>query len=233
MKTTKTITSASYSRLLDFESCRFRAYLKHVERIPDPRPSPASDRGTAIHQGCEDWMRGKQPEAPKEATKHFKDEMISLKKHFDSGIVSLEGDWGFDRNWQPTDWKTAWFRMKLDAMVRLTKTHAVPIDYKSGRRFGNEIKHGEQLQLYAMATFIREPEVETITTELWYFDQNELATMTVTRAQGLRCLKGFDNRARKMTEATTFPPNPNAYSCRWCPFKPETLGGTGHCTVGV
>lgn len=228
----KTITSASYSRLLDFESCRLKAYYKHVERIPDPRPSTAADRGTDIHNRTELFIRD-QGAAPAETLKHFKDEAFSLKEHFKAGKASLEGEWAFDHDWQPTGWKGGWFRMKADAVVHLSKKHAVVVDYKTGKRFGNEIKHGEQLQLYALATFIREPTVERITAELWYFDQNELASYDVTRQQGLRCLKGFDNRARKMTEATTFPPNPNAYSCRWCPFKPADLGGTGHCTVGV
>jgi len=228
----KTITSASYSRLLDFESCRLKAYFKHVERIPDPRPSIAADRGTDIHNRTELFIRG-QGEMPKETSKHYKDEALSLKQHFEAGNASLEGEWAFDHDWQPTDWKGGWFRLKADAVVHLTKTHAVVVDYKTGKRFGNEIKHGEQLQLYALAVFIREPLVERITAELWYFDQNELASYNVTRQQGLRCLKGFDNRARKMTEAKDFKPNPNGYSCRLCPFKPEALGGTGHCTVGV
>lgn len=228
----KTITSASYSRLLDFESCRLKAYFKHVERIPDPRPATAADRGTDVHNRTELFVRG-QGEAPKEATKHFKDELDSLKRHFDDGRASLEGEWAFDPDWQTTNWKGGWFRLKADAVVHLTPKHACVVDYKTGKRFGNEIKHGEQLQLYSLAVLLREPKVERVTAELWYFDQNELATYEVTRATGLRCLKGFDNRARKMTQATTFPPNPNGYSCKWCPYKPVELGGTGHCKAGV
>ncbi len=228
----KTITSASYSKLIDFESCRFKAYLKHAARIPDPKPSPSADRGTDIHNRTELWLRG-QGEAPLEAKKHFSDELESLKNHFNAGRVSLEGEWAFNHDWEPAPWKTGWFRLKADAVCHITKDHAVVIDYKTGKRFGNEIKHGEQLQLYSLAVLIREPKVQKVTSELWYFDQNELATYEVTREQGLRCLRGFDNRARKMTEATTFPPNPNQYSCKWCPYKPEHLGGTGHCEVGV
>lgn len=228
----KTIKTASYSRLLDFESCRLKAFFKHVERVPDPRPSTAADRGTDIHNRTELFVRG-QCEAPKEATKHFADELTSLKKHFEAGNASLEGEWAFDHDWQPAEWKTGWFRLKADAVVRLSKKHACVVDYKTGKRFGNEIKHGEQLQLYSLAVLIRNPEIERVTAELWYFDQNELASYEVTRQTGLRCLKGFDNRARKMTQATEFPPNPNAYSCKWCPYKPEHLGGTGHCKVGV
>ena len=232
MKQPQTITSASYSRLLDFESCRLKAFFKHVARVPDPRPNTAADRGTDIHNRTELFVRGKG-EAPREAMKHFADELTSLKRHFDDGRASLEGEWAFDKDWNVAPWKGGYFRLKADAVVHLTPKHACVIDYKTGKRFGNEIKHGEQLQLYTLAVFLREPEVEKVTAELWYFDQNELASYEVTRKNGMRCLKGFENRARKMTEAKEFPPNPNAYSCKWCPYKPENLGGTGHCKVGV
>lgn len=229
------ITSASYSRLLDFESCNFKAWLKHVKRIPDPRPSPAADRGTAVHQACEDWMRNdpKQPHPPKEAAKHFEAELNSLKESFIAGRASLEGEWAFDHDWKVTEWKGGWFRLKADAVVHPDKTNAVVIDYKTGKRFGNELKHGEQLQLYSLAVFLREPKVQHVTAELWYFDQDDLASLSISRKEGLRYLRLFDNRARKMTEATTFPPNPNAFSCRYCPYKPIELGGTGHCVKGV
>lgn len=230
--TIKTITSASYSRLLDFESCKLKAYLKHVDRVPDPSPSAAADRGSDIHNRTELFIRD-QGELPVETAKHFKEEIFSLKKYFTEGRASLEGEWAFNREWEPTDWESGWFRLKADAVVYLSKTHAAVIDYKTGKRFGNEIKHGEQLQLYALATFIRNPNLEHITAELWYFDQNELANYTVTRSQGLRCLKGFDRRANKMTCATEFPANPNAFSCKWCPYKPVHLSGTGHCIAGV
>lgn len=229
------ISSASYSRLLDFESCKFKAFLKHYKRIPDPRPSPAADRGTAVHQACEDWMRDlpHQQKQPAEAAKHFRAELDSLKESFIQGKASLEGEWAFDRDWKPTEWKTGWFRLKADAVVHPSPTEAVVIDYKTGKRFGNELKHGEQLQLYALAVFLREPEVKHVVAELWYFDQDDLARLDISRKEGLRYLRLFDNRARKMTEATTFPANPNMWSCKYCAYKSIELGGTGHCSVGV
>ena len=48
--------------------------------------------------------------------------------------------------------------------------------------------------------------------------------------QGMRFFKNFDNRGGAITTATEFPPNPNMFSCRWCPYGPR---GTGHCDKGV
>lgn len=230
------IRSWSYSRLLDFEACPLMAKLKIIDKIPEPeRPLPpgktehANDRGTRVHNECELYVRGEGP-LPQEA-RYFEDEFKSLAAKFKKGTVSLEGEWGFDKEWQPIDWKLAWLRMKLDANIHLSNTHAAVVDYKTGRKFGNEVKHGEQLQMYALAVFLRYPQVEHVTAELWYLDVNDLTRLDVTRPIGLRQLKPFDKRGRKMTEATEFPANPNAHSCRYCPYHPAK--GTGDCPHGV
>ena len=121
--------------------------------------------------------------------------------------------------------------MKLDALIFLTPRQAVVIDHKTGARFGNEIKHGEQTQLYAAATCIRYPAIEHVTTELWYLDQDELASTGFSREQALRFVKPFDKRLKYMTDSTVFPPRPNVVSCKYCAYHP--VRGTGDCKVGV
>lgn len=235
------INSWSHSRIVDFEKCKFSAYLKYDQRIPEPpRPLPpgktehANDRGTRIHEDAENFVRGTLSTLPYEA-RHFSHEFEALKKLYDLGMVSLEGEWGYDQDWAPAEWKTAWLRMKLDGLVFLNPYEAVAIDYKSGKKFGNEIKHGEQLMLYQLATFLRYPELEVVHTELWYLDQNDLTLRTFTRDQGLRFRKAWDKRGRSITEATEFPPNANVHSCRYCPYGDPANGftnGTGHCKAG-
>ena len=231
------IKSTSFSRLGDFESCPFKAKLKMIDKIAEPeRPlkpgqtEHANDRGSRIHDECEKFIRG-TGDLPAEAAKYFKDEFLSLKAHFKKGDATLEGEWGFNKDWQAVDWKMAWLRVKLDANVHLANDHAVVIDYKSGRKFGNEIKHGEQLQLYMLSVLLRYPQVQYVTSELWYIDVNDLTQAAVSRDQGMRLFKGFDRRFNKMTNATDFPATPNMYSCQYCPYHP--VKGTGHCTKGV
>lgn len=223
------ISAWSYTRLTDFESCPLKAKLKYFDKIPDPSPRTAADRGTAIHLEAENFVKGVGP-LTKNLDK-FAEEFESLKNHYHAGKVSLEDEWGFNFNWEPTSWKTAWGRIKLDVMCKLKPHHAVVIDHKTGKKFGNEIKHGEQLQLYTLATFLRDPYIQEVTAELWYLDQDDLTRLEITRGQALtKFLKLYDRRAKIMTECTRFEPTPNAISCRWCPYKPS---GTGHCKVGV
>lgn len=228
-------TSWSFSRLGDFDKCKKYYWLKHEQKVPEPeRPLPpgktehANDRGSRIHDETEQFVRGNGP-FPREM-KEFEVELLHMRALFQVGRVSLEGEWGMDINWEPTDWKTAWQRLKLDALVFASETEAVVIDYKTGKRFGNEVKHGQQLQSYQLNTFLRYPKLEIVHAELWYPDVKELISQTFTRDQGLRFKRTFDERGKRLTNCTDWPANPNRFSCQWCPYGPD---GTGHCEVGV
>lgn len=128
------------------------------------------------------------------------------------------------------EWVPAWHRSKIDALVMPRPEVAIVIDYKTGKRFGNEIKHAEQTQLYALNTVMRFPLVEEVHTELWYTDVDDLAAARFTRDQILRFKTNWDKRGHAVTDCTNFPPNPNLYSCQWCQYGPWN---SGHCTVGV
>lgn len=241
MTAPQTIGSWSHSRAVDFEKCKNLAFLKYVRRIPEPeRPLPpgktehANDRGSRVHNDLEQYVRGNIDVYPPEA-KAFRTEIEAMRKLFAAGKVSLEGEWGFNRAWEPSDWKTAWLRMKLDSLVFLSPYEAVTIDYKTGRKQGNEIKHGEQLMLYQLASFLRYPELEIVHTELWYLDHDELTHRVFTRDQGLRFKKSWDQRGTEITTTTEFPANANRWSCQYCPYgAPENgfTNGTGHCLAG-
>ena len=229
------IISWSYSKLGDFEKCKLSCKLKHLDRIPEPeRPLPpgktehANDRGSRIHDAAEHFVDGSGPFIAE--MKEFEAEFLHLKHLYAKGKVSLEGEWGMSRDWEVAPWKGAWLRLKLDAMVHASKTEAVVIDYKSGKKFGNEVKHAQQLQLYALVAFLRFPELEVIHAELYYLDAKDITINTFTRDQSLRFKRSFDKRGTDLTGCTTWPANPNKWSCQWCPYGPD---GTAHCTVGV
>lgn len=220
------INSWSFSRLEVFKQCPMRAKFAWVDRIPEPeRELPpgktefANDRGSRIHQEAEDFVRGVSGFS--KDLKKFKPEFEKLKDLFEKGTVYLEDEWAFDREWMPVAWgaKDAWGRLKIDALVYLEPSRAVVIDYKTGRKDGNEIKHAQQTQLYALVAFLRDPNLEEIHTELWYLDENELTRTRYTRKQAMRYLKIFDRSAKEMTTAVNFKPNPNIYTCKWCPYK--------------
>jgi CRISPR/Cas system-associated exonuclease Cas4 (RecB family) len=222
------IRSWSYSRILDYETCALRAQLKYVDKIADVQ-GEAAERGERIHTLAENFVRGKIKKLPTELLK-FSDEFLALRKRFIEKKVSLEGEWGFDKDWNVCGYREAWGRVKLDARVSLTPKHSVVIDYKTGKRFGNEIKHGEQVVTYGIAELLRQPEVEIVDVELWYLDIDVLIPMRFTREQLMRFFPGFEKRAIRLTTATQFPANPSIHNCKWCAYGP---GKGGQCKVGV
>lgn len=230
------ISSWSHSKLVEFEKCKYRTWLLHDQRVPEPqRPLPpgktelANDRGTRIHQAAEDYVRGNRTDIIPELYK-FEPEICLLGVLYDDGLVSMEGEWGLDKNWEPTEWNKAWHRAKVDVIVHHSPTQATVIDYKSGRKFGNEIKHMEQMTLYQLNAFMRFPELESVTTELWYVDHGIVTSMTFPRHIGLKYRDKFNERGLALTDCTEWPANPNMYSCQWCEYG---QWGSGHCTVGV
>lgn len=234
------IKAWSHSRLSVFEQCKLHTKIQVVDGIKEPpRPLPpgktehANDRGTRIHKAAELFVRGGVELVPE--LEAFRAEFEALREQFKGGKVSLEGDWAFTREWEPVAWMShdTWCRIKCDAVVFPRKDTAIIVDYKTGKRWMNEVKHAEQTQLYQLGAFLKYPELKTVHVELWYTDLDELHDETFTREQGMKYLQPFERRGVAMTTETDFPPNPNAYSCKFCPYKPQHLGGTGHCSVGV
>lgn len=231
------ITSWSFSKLGDFEKCKFLCWLKHDQKIPEPerqlRPDQtehANDRGSRIHDNCEGYVRGDNDALCDEAHKHFATEITLLRHLYEEGMVELEGNWGMDEDWEIAEWDRAWLRLKLDVLVRCGDDTAIVVDYKSGKKWGNEIKHAQQLQLYALVTFLRYPKLETVDAQLWYLDVNERTSQVFTRDQSLRFKHSFDRRGTALTSCTAWPANPNKWNCQWCLYGPEH---SGHCAVGV
>lgn len=229
------INRVSFSRLQDFEKCKYLAKLKYIDKIPEPpRPLPkgktehANERGNRVHDAAEMFVQGGVELIPE--LEKFSDDFHELRDLYEADRVRLEGEWAVDVNWSPVAWEShdAWCRMKLDALVfNKDKTHARVIDYKTGKRIYNEVKHTEQGQVYQLATFLRFPEVQHITVEFWYTDLGETDIKEYSRQQGTAYFEKYNNRFLSVTNETDFPPNPNAFSCKWCPYKGN------ECKVGV
>ena len=220
----------SYSALKVYEECPYRTYISRVKGIKEPS-GPAADRGTQIHQYAEDYVNGTAGEMAKELFK-FKDQFEELRQGFIDAKVELEGEWGFDLDWKTVGWmqKETWARIKLDALVQEDETSARVIDYKTGKKWGNELAHGQQGLLYAIGTFFRYPDLQYVQTEFWYLDHGETTKKQYTREQAMQFAPGFHRRAIKMTTETEFAPTPNSNSCRWCHFK---KGDEPECHWGV
>lgn len=224
----------SHSSLQQFQTCPYRLYLRRVKWIKEPQ-GEAAERGTLIHDECECYVRGivdKLPEGKK--TVEFELRLNTLRELFNMGKVEMEENWGFDIDWNPIPddgqlYKNPklWCTTKLDVFVREDETSARVIDYKTGRKFGNEVKHGGQAMEYAVSAFMRYPELEHVTTEFWYLDHGQESIRHYTRQEAMLLLPRITERAIRMTSATKFPAKPSESACKWCHYRTS-----GDCQYG-
>lgn len=236
----------SFSSLQKYEACPHFTKLKAVDKCPGPPRDPNSpaERGSRIHDAAEQYVRGQRDDLVPEM-KDFKDHVNALRKMFAEGRVTCEEDWAYDVDMNPVEWTSpnAWLRLKLDVHVDLDATTAVVIDYKSGKRFGNEVKHQQQGALYAAIAAMRWPDVSKIIVEFWYIDQNETSQVEYTRRQAMLHWARFRERGLDMTTATRFPAKPSEPNCKFCDYSCNSMAnkqtgkvyfqGTGVCEFDV
>lgn len=239
----RTIQAWSPTLLQKYDECPYRAFLEKVKKIPEPERPPLpngqeypNDRGSRVHDEAENFVRGTGPFG-KEMV-HFVDNFEALRDWYAKRPSDFEMEqlWCFDWDWTPVAWNAwdkHWARIKIDVFAFLSDQHALTIDYKTGKRAGNEIKHNDQILTYAITAFLKFETLEEITVELWYLDQDELIAQTYTREQAMRFLPRLERRAINATTDTEFETRPSKYTCRFCPYKTgkvnKNVEGTGHC----
>jgi CRISPR/Cas system-associated exonuclease Cas4 (RecB family) len=226
----------SFSALKDFETCPYKIYLQRVERHPRPKydddPNHPLTRGSRIHREAELFVKGEGP-LTKDLVKQ-KDRLIELAEVYQEGRLEVEQSWWADRNWTPVNYEdpSKWVVVICDAFEHKSETAGGVSDYKSGKSFGNEIKHGEQMQLYAVDSFMRYPQMNVIDVELIYVDESKVKRKTYDRTSVAPLVERWTKRAERLTSCSNFPAKPNKSACRYCPFSPNN-GGTGICAYAV
>ena len=249
---TATIEAVSFSRLDVYETCPKRAQLQYCKRIPEPQRGPPhkrcpksmvtgeyewhNDRGTRMHDSMDKYIRGIRKDYDPEL-KCLDIEMTNARVAFEQGIVQTEQMWCYKGDWEPTvwnDWDNINMRVKTDIFWVMEGTLKEPIeacvvDLKSGKIFGNEGKHAQQLQLYALGAFKKFPTLDKVYAEIWYADHDKIKPVEYTRRQSLGFQPDWDERCETTKSDVIFESRPSDGNCRWCPYKAEEDGGTGDC----
>lgn len=225
------LKSWSFSSLTEYEHCPRRTKYRIIDRVPQPEPDPDSPlvRGNYLHERIERFIKGEEPLS--ESVTYNEDLIYQLRDNYAAGIVNVEGEWGYDATWNVVGWYSATCRMKLDAGVhrRLSNTYRV-IDWKSGKKSGNEVKHTMQGQLYAVGALARYPHLSQIDVEFHYIDLPDVKPLVAsyTPDKIARFQATYDKRAARMLADTEFRAVANKSNCRFCPFALNN-----HCPVAV
>jgi len=214
----------SISQLHTYENCAYQHHMKYDLKIPEPeRPLPkgktehANDRGSRIHQGLEDYVRSDVLMMPDEAH-DFAEDIDALREMYPQGSVMLEHDWCFDADWLPCAREVRDCIMIVDFAVWIVPDKWLLIgDYKSGRQY--PVKHMDQMQGYALGAYRKFPQLEQVTTELWYLDQNDISSSTFKPRAADAIQNTIGRRVERMRTDTEHKPASHQYACRYCPYK--------------
>ncbi len=225
----------SFSTLKVYERCPYRVFLQKIERAPEPDPDPDSPlvRGERIHLEAERFVTGEPGSTITHSLRRVADKLNELRALYDEGKVLVEEKWGFTQDWKSVGWDdpSCWLMVRCDAVVMNDDMSARIIDYKTGKSFGNEVPHQQQMQLYAIAAFMRFPKLKYAQAELWYLDEGKERKKVYDRVLVAKYLPRWEERARKMTSSIVFPPKPNRGNCRFCPY--GQTNGTGVCAYAA
>lgn len=240
----KPLTSWSFSRLSDYDTCPRKFKIKHLQRIKEPG-SPAMDRGNMLHAQAEKYIKGQLPKLHPELVK-LKDELTKLRAMYKAKKLPMvvEDNWAFTADWEETawdDWALCWLRVKLDCAHYEEQDGwmVMPVtDWKSGTP--NDYKKAEymeQLDLYALVGLLMSQfEDVIIRPRLGWIDTGDFfegdgdTAVQYTREDIPRLKKYWEGRVKKMFADKTFAPKPNRL-CGWCFYGQAGLkkGGPGLC----
>jgi len=238
-------------------------YVDKMPTLTDPEQldnqgnikPPAWQRGSVVHQAMDDYINGKIPNLIPE----LRDLAIEINdakrlKEKDPKRVLTEQNKYFDLNYNLIDMDSLTDDQKsvtsggdicpknyhvliiIDLLIfNEDFTHATVIDLKTGRKHGNEVKHGQQTQLYALFTAIEYPRIQTLQTQLWYSDQKgAISAKDFTRDNVLMYLNFWNRSIEQMHADNNFFPNPHEQNCMFCSYglvnhSNKWISKTGDC----
>lgn len=204
----------SFSRLLEWERCPYSITFPYKQTT-----DLAAVRGREVHDKIYNFLTGNYPDTNNDISLGFILEDTAFRSLRSEAPIA-EQRWGFNRTWEPCDYKTSWLRIIPDAIVVTPELIRV-IDFKTGKRQYNEIKHTQQLQLYLCGANRHYPD-RLYQGEDWYIDEGTIhKTKLYTPAQLRLLQQRWPNRGMAMTSATEFPPKPSRSNCRFCVHKAD------------
>jgi hypothetical protein len=109
----------------------------------------------------------------------------------------------------------------MDAYVLQPNNWLHVVDHKTGKIKPQE--HEIQSDLYALAGFVRFPNIAGIVSEFWYADHGELLRITYTRDEFDSLNAEWAKRIKPMFADRKFLPRPNPL-CRFCHFRRDNGG---------
>ena len=234
-----TIKFWSFSSAQNYDKCPKILEHRYVLKTPkDERDNSAAERGTTMHKELENYLASATGRCPMDPTdraaiasgtaysppidpQQFKYEGLigEIKELCTQHPFTQEEMLYFDHNWEPVkSFNEAWLLMAMDVFISVSETECIIVDWKSGKKEGNEVKHMHQGQLYALGAWKRNPNLKKFTVIFVYLDQGTKTVATWKQGHLERIFPVWDKKGKNITSATAFKPIPNKWSCKYCDY---------------
>lgn len=262
------MAQASYSRLDYYHNCPLAFKHKYVDKkVPLDAPvmkdrqgnvkPPAWLRGSRIHQAMDDFINGKTDALiPELYDLRFEIDAARILKAEHPDRVLTEQNKFFDLDYKlidldslPEDQRSTTSGgdpcpLNYHVLVIIDLLifdedfkHATIIDLKSGKE--HAVKHGSQTQLYALFTALEYPQLETLTTQLWYCDKaGMIRSRDFTNEAIMKYFNYWNRRIGTMHKDLIYRPNPHESNCFFCAWGKKEhsnkwLNKDGTCTLSL
>jgi hypothetical protein len=204
----------SHSALDDFKNCPRAFYEKKVAKSVVETKGEATLWGEEVHKHFEDFLANGVALPPEVAVHEpFLLRLLDLQHT----VRYVEEKIALNRQAQPCEFfaEDVWYRGVIDFGV-INGEYARLIDHKTGKHHS---KFG-QLKLFALHTFIRYPQVQTIRCEYYWTQTMTLNGETYTRDQIPQLWAKFIPDLKQYAQAfktDTWQPRESGLCRGWCP----------------
>ena len=245
------LTSWSFSVYTRWVKCPLEVCYDKIQRIRIEEPdNPHFVKGNRAHAIADTFISGvgkKRPSLTEKVPFPGQKPIEVNLKPIESQLVDLrtrkgktEGEWAFDRAWNPVDWrdwKNAWLRIKTDVCADTVDPPTVEIvDWKTGRphledhRLQRSIYALGGLQLVKLGVLAGGSKDTKLTARHVYIDAPDITATEQFAMKDLAPLKReWLARTKEMFEDTVFRPKPGR-ACKFCKFSKKN---GGPCKDGV
>lgn len=210
----------SYSSMATFQQCPAKykfAYIDKVE-VQELEPSPALERGSAIHDSIESYFKGGTEFLHPDIHKNYGQFMFGIREN--NTDVRPEFKWAVTWEYEPCDYNDprAMIHGYIDLLVLPEdKNQNIPLyEWKTGGIYKKQ--HHSQIYTYSVCMMAHFPEYPGVDAMVVYLDKVDYDKvyyprdmMTYEYKPALRAEIG------EIADAKKFPPMPG-FKCKWCKF---------------
>lgn len=208
----------SHTALSDFISCPRQFYAKRVAKTHvEEEKSPHQIWGEYVHKQFEDYQNGDITELPPDLRSHQK-YMDRLKNREGHHFCELKCGIGrVGKELKPTHFfaDNVWWRGVID-YLKVNGDSALIVDYKTGKPHNKF----DQLDLFAIHTFMMHPDVEHIRGEFYWTKIEDVTKKVYTREGAQQMWEPFLPHLSQYAQAfktDTWPPRQSGLCTKWCP----------------